>query len=57
MNDSDKTILQKCTSDQKEKVRKFLEDGWRIDVYDGDVCIVKGFSYKIVMRNGSTVSV
>ena len=54
MSNSDERILRQCTSRQAERVREFLEDGWIIDDYDGDVLIKKGFSYKWVKRDGFT---
>ena len=54
LSNSDERILRQCSSSQKERVEKFLGDGWKIDDYDGDVLIKKGFSYKWVKRDGYT---
>jgi len=54
LSNSDERILRQCSSSQKRRVEEFLKDGWKIDDYDGDVLIKKGFYYKWVKRDGYT---
>lgn len=53
----DEDVLKKCSSRQAERLRGFMDNGWRVedvDDSDGAVLIRKGFSYKWVKRDGFT---
>lgn len=46
-------ILDKVDGEQKRKLQEMLDDGWRVESYDGsDIEIVKGFHYKNIERSG-----
>jgi hypothetical protein len=51
MSESNEEILKHCTPKQAERVRALLAKGWRIDVYDGDVHLLKDGASKIVARD------
>ncbi len=43
---------------QKLKVLEMIREGWQIEEYDGyEVEMRKGYSYKMVTRNGNTYSI